>query len=85
MAKELKPQGIDMSAQSASPQTTRQGAQLTREIQARIGHQLRAIYDDVVRQGVPERFAELVRRLDEPDHQTAPSSVQGAAKQEGSN
>ena len=39
---------------------------LTTEIQARIGHQLRAMYDEVVRQGVPDRFAELVRRLDGP-------------------
>jgi Anti-sigma factor NepR len=39
---------------------------LTAEIQSRIGHQLRAMYDDVVRQGVPERFAELVRKLDTP-------------------
>ena len=39
---------------------------LTPEIQSRIGHQLRAMYDDVVRQGVPERFAELIRRLDAP-------------------
>ena len=39
---------------------------LNAEIQSRIGHQLRAMYDDVVRQGVPERFAELIRRLDVP-------------------
>src|SRR5438105_4474290 len=32
---------------------------LNAEIQSRIGHQLRAMYDDVVRQGVPERFAQL--------------------------
>jgi len=37
---------------------------LTPEIQSRIGHQLRAMYDDVVRQGVPDRFADLIRRLD---------------------
>jgi hypothetical protein len=43
----------------------RQGG-LNAEIQARIGHQLRAMYDDVVRQGVPERFADLIRRLDAP-------------------
>jgi hypothetical protein len=41
----------------------KQGA-LTPEIQSRIGHQLRAMYDDVVRQGVPDRFAELIRKLD---------------------
>ena len=39
---------------------------LNSEIQARIGHQLRAMYDDVVRQGVPDRFAELIRQLDSP-------------------
>ena len=39
---------------------------LNAEIQSRIGHQLRAMYDDIVRQGVPERFVELVRKLDVP-------------------
>lgn len=52
-------------------QTTKKAAPgskggLNAEIQARIGHQLRAMYDDVVRQGVPDRFAELIKRLDEP-------------------
>jgi hypothetical protein len=37
---------------------------LNAEIQSRIGHQLRAMYDDVVRQGVPDRFAEMIRKLD---------------------
>ena len=40
---------------------------LTAEIQSRIGHQLRAMYDDVVRQGVPDRFADLIRKLDGPE------------------
>jgi Anti-sigma factor NepR len=48
---------------------------LTTEIQARIGHQLRAMYDEVVRQGVPDRFAALIRRLDEPGA-AAPGGVQ---------
>jgi putative toxin-antitoxin system antitoxin component (TIGR02293 family) len=34
------------------------------EVQSRIGQQLREIYSDVVRQGVPDRFAELIRKLD---------------------
>jgi hypothetical protein len=42
---------------------------LNAEIQSRIGHQLRAMYDDVVRQGVPDRFAELIRKLDTADAQ----------------
>lgn len=42
------------------------GGGLNAEIQSRIGHQLRAMYDDVVRQGVPDRFAELIKKLDVP-------------------
>jgi hypothetical protein len=37
---------------------------LNREIQAKIGQQLRAIYDDVVQEGVPDRFAQLLKQLD---------------------
>ena len=40
---------------------------LGREVQARIGQQLRAMYDDVVNQGVPDHIADLVRRLSEQD------------------
>lgn len=40
-------------------------AKLGREVQARLGQQLRAMYDDVVNQGVPDRFAELVKRIDD--------------------
>lgn len=36
---------------------------LGHDIRAKIGRQLRAMYDDVVRQGVPERFIELLDRL----------------------
>ena len=49
--KEVKSQ----ASQSGAPR--KQGG-LNAEIQARIGHQLRAMYDDVVRQGVPDRFSE---------------------------
>jgi len=34
------------------------------EVQSRVGRQLRAMYRDVVRQGVPDRFGELIRKLD---------------------
>jgi putative toxin-antitoxin system antitoxin component (TIGR02293 family) len=37
------------------------------EIQSRIGDQLRVMSDDVVRQGVPGRFAELIKKLDSID------------------
>ena len=50
---------------------------LNPEIQARIGHQLRAMYDDVVRQGVPDRFAELIRQLDTPQAGAADTNNDG--------
>jgi hypothetical protein len=40
--------------------------QLSPEIQGKIGQQLRKIYDDMVNQGVPDRFADLLNRLDKP-------------------
>jgi hypothetical protein len=46
--------------------TQKTEAKLGREIQAKIGQQLRALYDDVVSQGVPDRFADLLNRLDKP-------------------
>jgi len=38
---------------------------LGRDVQSKIGQQLRAMYDDVVNAGVPDRFSELLRQLDE--------------------
>jgi len=40
---------------------------LGREVQARIGQQLRAMYDDFVNQGVPQHINDLVRRLSEKE------------------
>jgi hypothetical protein len=59
----------EVKSQASQPGAPRKQGGLNAEIQARIGHQLRAMYDDVVRQGVPDRFAELVRKLDEPGDQ----------------
>jgi len=38
-------------------------AKLGRDVQARLGQQLRAMYDEVVHQGVPDRFTDLINRL----------------------
>jgi len=46
---------------------TRPHPRLGREVQAKIGQQLRAMYDEVVNQGVPNHIADLVRRLSEQD------------------
>jgi hypothetical protein len=40
---------------------------LGREVQARIGQQLRAMYDEVVKEGVPQHIGDLVRRLSDQD------------------
>jgi hypothetical protein len=39
-------------------------AKLGPEIKAKIGDQLRSMYNDVVGQGVPDRFVEILRGLD---------------------
>lgn len=42
---------------------------LGREIRTKIGRQLRAMYDDLVGQGVPPRFVDLLNRLDQVNEQ----------------
>jgi anti-sigma factor NepR-like protein len=56
----------DIKSQATKSSAPGKQGGLNAEIQSRIGHQLRAMYDDVVRQGVPDRFAELIRKLDVP-------------------
>ena len=58
---------------------------LNAEIQSRIGHQLRAMYDDVVRQGIPDRFAELIKKMDGPDAAAAQAATGGQADQTAKN
>jgi Anti-sigma factor NepR len=40
---------------------------LGRDVQAKIGQHLRTMYDEVVKQGVPDQFSDLLRQLDNPD------------------
>ena len=42
---------------------------LGRDVQSKIGQQLRAMYDDVVSAGVPDRFTEMLQQLDEQKEQ----------------
>jgi hypothetical protein len=50
----------EMNREARSP---RQG-RLSRETQAKIGEQLRKMHDDIVQEGVPERFVDLLSKLD---------------------
>jgi hypothetical protein len=36
---------------------------------AAIGRELRRTYSDIIAEGVPERFAEILRKLDEPSNE----------------
>ena len=60
--KSVGPRARPRGAGSAGPKKP----QLSPEIQGKIGQQLRKIYDDMVTQGVPDRFAALLDRLDKP-------------------
>jgi Anti-sigma factor NepR len=63
---ERKPVGPQKTMESAArlKKDHTKPAKLGREVQARLGQQLRAMYDDVVSQGVPDRFTELLNRMD---------------------
>ena len=63
---ERKPLGQQKPRESAESRNKNHAkpAKLTRDVQARLGQQLRAMFDDVVNQGVPDRFSELLNRLD---------------------
>lgn len=40
---------------------------LGRDIQVKIGQHLRTMYDEVVKQGVPDHLSDLLQRLDDAD------------------
>ncbi len=70
MNDERKPVGQQKPMETAASRTKKDTAKpgnLGREVQAKIGQQLRSMYDDVVNQGVPQHIADLVRRLSDQD------------------
>ena len=68
----------EVKSQASQTGAPRKQGGLNAEIQARIGHQLRAMYEEVVRQGVPERFSDLIRRLDDPSAHPAGGKSEGS-------
>jgi hypothetical protein len=54
----------DKSMQRVKTGGSTDGSGLSREATIKIGQQLRAMYDEVVKEGVPDRFNELLKRLD---------------------
>ena len=49
-------------------QVRKAGGRLSREDQRRIGDILQRVYDDVLRQGVPDRFKDLLERYEQPNN-----------------
>ena len=62
MSKRKAPQAQPYAKMALAPKST---VRPESDIKARIGQQLRAMYSDVVNQGVPGRFSEILRRLDQ--------------------
>jgi hypothetical protein len=52
-----------ISGSSVKP--AKSAGRLDRNVQAKIGQQLRAVYEEVIKEGVPDRFAEFLRRLED--------------------
>lgn len=64
---ERKPVGHQNPMEAAATRSKKlnvKPAKLGRDVQARLGQQLRAMYDEVVNQGVPDRFNDLIDRLE---------------------
>jgi hypothetical protein len=53
------------AAATRSKKLNAKPAKLGRDVQARLGQQLRSMYDDVVNQGVPDRFNDLINRIED--------------------
>jgi hypothetical protein len=62
MSKRNAPQAEPSMNVALAPKST---VRLGPDIKARIGQQLHAMYSDVVNQGVPDRFSEILHRLDQ--------------------
>jgi hypothetical protein len=60
----------DGPGQMQAPATEREGSRtrkLDKAVQSAIGARLRAYYDGVAREAVPDRFVQLLKQLEEKD------------------
>jgi hypothetical protein len=67
----IRPKSPEMPMHTDAP-TLKVGGRLSREDQRRLGDILQRVYDDVVRQGVPDRFKALLGELDHPEDEPGP-------------
>jgi vancomycin resistance protein YoaR len=59
------------SAEGGDTKKSTKPNRLDRATRAKLGQQLRAVYDEVVSQGVPNRFTDLLARLENEGTQNA--------------
>jgi hypothetical protein len=64
--KDRKPATLGAPTQTLETKRRKSSASLSREIQGKIGKQLRAYYGGLI-EPTPDRFVELLRQLDKPD------------------
>jgi hypothetical protein len=57
--------------EEALPDPSSSDPKLDRGIQTRIGDQLRAMYDELMEQPVPDRFRDLLSKLDQSNEEKA--------------
>jgi hypothetical protein len=63
--KDRKPSTLGVPTQTAESKRRKSGATLSRDIQGKIGKQLRAYYGGLI-EPTPDRFVDLLSQLDKP-------------------
>ena len=66
--------GATKTSKDTEMQPSIMGSQvkLSREVQRRLGDKLQSMFDEIVNEGVPDRFAKLLEQL---DNRTGPKSA----------
>lgn len=73
-----EPKGPTLKVVGGTPSPKRMTISLDGDVQTHIGGRLRAMYDSVLREPVPDRFLDLLRQL---DSKIGPQSEPTGAKQ----
>jgi Anti-sigma factor NepR len=67
MTKETKDSADNMNVASDAKDSAGRPRSLDKSVQSAIGARLRAYYDEVAREAVPDRFVELLKQLEKKD------------------
>src|SRR5712671_4857781 len=78
---EQKPLRLEATMQTDA-HIRKAGGRLSREDQRRLGDILQRVYDDVIRQGVPDRFKDLLSELEQRGDRAAGDGGKAAVQQQ---